>query len=74
MSNSLAREGTCAAKDAGVACVTLEVATSPVAHPWSRAISRTVVTALESGPTPIAPLKVRTPAAYAVAPAPLSVM
>jgi hypothetical protein len=74
ISNSEARELTWAAKEAGVAWVTLEVATSPVAQPRSRAASSTVFTAWESGPTPIAPLKVRIPAAYAVAAAALSVM
>ena len=63
ISDSILRLGTWAAKDAGVAWVIEEVATSPVAIPFSSASSRTVWSGRESGPTPIAPLKVRTPVA-----------
>src|SRR5688572_11536089 len=68
------RFGTCATNAAGVASVTLDVATIPVAQPIFFAASRTVSRGCESGPTPTAPLNVLTPIEYAVAPAALSVI
>src|SRR5690625_5569011 len=59
ISGSIRRWTTCAANEPGVACVIVEVATSPVAIPLAIALSRTVSMGTESGPTPIAALKVR---------------
>ena len=63
----------CAAYAAGVASVTCEVVTSPVALPARRASSSSVRTALPFASTPMAPLKVFTPVANDVAAAAESV-
>jgi hypothetical protein len=68
-----ARSGTCAPNAAGDASVTCAVVTRPVDLPAARARSRSVGTGCSSSSTPMAPLKVRTPLANAVAPAAESV-
>eukprot|EP00732_Lithocolla_globosa_P003000 Lithocolla_globosa_v1_NODE_2210_length_2108_cov_17.727228.p2 type:complete len:100 gc:universal NODE_2210_length_2108_cov_17.727228:1625-1924(+) len=68
------RSGTCDAKAAGVACVILEVATSPVFIPPAFAASRTVGQGLPSSSTPTAPLYVLIAHEKHVAPAAESVI
>ena len=57
----------CAMNDAGVACVIFEVATKPVLNLFSSAISRIVLSLVESGPIPIISFLVFLPVAIAVA-------
>jgi hypothetical protein len=67
------RSETCAPNAAGVASVTWDVVTRPVALRSRFACSRSVGTGSPSRSTPTAPLNVRTPVAKAVAAAAESV-